>query len=132
MTKIPGVGSAYLSAYHDKDGDPLDGGQTYRLRVPPNPPAKLFWSITLYDVDTRCLIQNTQQIADRSSRDSLLKNADGSVDIVMGPAAPAGLEKNWIPTTPQKPWYAYFRLFGPLEAYFDKSWPLPDIERVVA
>jgi hypothetical protein len=132
MTKTPGVGSAYLSAYHDKDGRAFDGGKSYRLHVPRNPPAKLFWSVTLYDIDTRCLIQNTEQIAGRSSRDDLQTNADGSVDIVMSPAAPRGFEKNWIPTTPGRAWYAYFRLFGPLEPYFARSWPLPDIEPAAA
>jgi hypothetical protein len=47
----------------------------------------------------------------------------------MGPTAPAGFEKNWIPTIPGKAWFAYFRLYGPLQAYFDRSWKLPDIER---
>ena len=131
MTKTPGLGSAYLSAYHDKDGRALDGGRFYRLRVPPNPPAKLFWSVTLYDVNTRCLIQNEEQIADRSSRHDLVKNGDGSVDIFLGPTAPSGLEKNWIPTIPGKAWFTYFRLFGPLGPYFDRSWPMLDIEPVV-
>jgi hypothetical protein len=66
--KRPGPSSAYLSAYKDKAGTWLDGGTSYRLRVPPNPPIKLFWSVTLYDVDTRALILNEQKIADRSSR----------------------------------------------------------------
>ncbi len=127
MTTTPGVGSAYLSVYHDKDGRAFDGARAYRLRVPPNPPAKLFWSVTLYDIETRCLIQNVQQIADRSSRQDLRRNADGSLDLVFAPAAPEGLEANWIPTVPGKAWYAYLRLFGPLEAYFDRSWPLADI-----
>ncbi|MDR8071913.1 DUF1214 domain-containing protein [Burkholderia cenocepacia] len=128
LSKTPGVGSAYLTAYHDKKGAAFDGGRFYRLRVPANVPAKLFWSITLYDTETRCLIQNPQHIVDRSSHQELQKNADGSIDIVMGPNAPDGLEKNWIPTTPGKSWYTYFRLFGPLEAYFNRTWALPDIE----
>ncbi len=128
LTTTPGVGSAYLSAYHDRDGHALDGGRRYRLHVPANPPAKLFWSVTLYDAQTRCLVQNPRQIADRSSRQDLLKNPDGSVEIVFGPAPRAGREKNWIPTEPGKAWFAYFRLFGPLEGYFDRSWRLGDIE----
>ena len=83
--KRPGPSSAYLSAYKDKAGQWLDGGRSYRLRVPPNPPIKLFWSVTLYDVDTRALILNEQKIADRSSRMDLRKNEDGSVDIYCGP-----------------------------------------------
>jgi hypothetical protein len=128
--KRPGPSSAYLGAYKDKTGRWLDGGTSYRLRVPPNPPIKLFWSVTLYDVDTRALILNDQKISDRSSRMDLLKNADGSVDIHCGPKAPAGFEKNWIPTVPGKNWFAYFRFYQPTETFFDRSWPLPDFEQV--
>jgi hypothetical protein len=90
----------------------------------------LFWSVTLYDVDTRSLIINEQKIADRSSRMNLEKNADGSIDIYCGPTAPAGFESNWIPTVAGKSWFAYFRLYEPTETYFDKSWPLGDFERI--
>ena len=128
--KRPGPSSAYLSAYKDKAGEWLDGGNSYRLRVPADPPIKLFWSVTLYDVDTRALILNEQKVADRSSRMDLRKNEDGSVDIYTGPAAPAGFEKNWIPTGPGKNWFAYFRFYQPTEAYFDRSWPLPDFEQI--
>jgi hypothetical protein len=128
--KRPGPSSAYLSAYKDKTGEWLDGGTSYRLRVPSNAPIKLFWSVTVYDVGTRALILNEQKIADRSSRMNLRKNKDGSVDIYVGPKAPAGFEKNWIPTVPGKNWFAYFRFYQPTEAYFDRSWPLPDFERM--
>jgi hypothetical protein len=128
--KRPGPSSAYLSAYKDKAGQWLDGGRSYRLRVPPDSPIKLFWSVTLYDVDTRALILNPQKIADRSSRMDLRKNEDGSIDIHCGPKAPAGFEKNWIPTVPGKNWFAYFRFYQPTEAYFDRSWPLADFEQV--
>jgi Uncharacterized conserved protein len=128
--KHPGPGSAYLSTYKDKAGEWLDGGKSYRLHVPPNPPIKLFWSVTLYDADTRALILNDRKIADRSSRMDLRKNADGSVDIYCGPQAPTGLESNWIPTVAGRNWFAYFRFYNPTEAYFDRSWPLPDFEQI--
>jgi hypothetical protein len=128
--KRPGPSSAYLGAYTDKFGDWLDGARSYRLHVPPAAPAKLFWSVTLYDVDTRSLLRNEQKIADRSSRMDLKKNADGSVDIYCGPTAPAGFEANWIPTASGRSWFAYFRLYEPTEHYFDKSWPLGDFERI--
>jgi hypothetical protein len=128
--KRPGPSSAYLSAYKDKAGEWLDGGRSYRLRVPSNPPIKLFWSVTLYDVGTRALILNEQKIADRSSRMDLRKNQDGSVDIYCGPKAPVGFEKNWIPTVPGKNWFAYFRFYQPTDGYFDRSWPLPDFDQV--
>ena len=129
-TTTPGVGSIYLSTYTDKDGDWLVGKQHYRLRVPANVPAKDFWSTTVYHNDTRYLIQNEQKRADRSSRYDLLENDDGSVDIFFGPTPPNGKDQNWIPTNPDEGWFSYFRLYGPLEAYFDRSWVLPDIEKV--
>src|SRR5271168_5360592 len=130
VTKTPGVGSIYLGTYKDKDGNWLDGASTYRLHVPPNAPVTQFWSITLYDVSTRTLIQNNTEVTDRSSRQDLTKNADGSVDLYFGPQAPAGFEKNWIPTVAGKAWFPYFRLYGPTEAHFDGKWVLPDIEKV--
>lgn len=130
VTKTPGVGQAYLGSYRDKNGHAFDGGKSYRLRVPPNPPAKQFWSVTVYDTQTRGIIQNSQQIADRSSRQELVANADGSVNIYFGPTAPKGFEKNWIPTVPGRSWFTYFRLYAPMEPYFERSWPLPDIELV--
>jgi hypothetical protein len=82
-------------------------------------------------VDTRSLIQNQQQIADRSSRQpDLVKNADGSVDLYVGPTGPKGLEKNWIPSIPGRAWFAYFRLYAPTEPHFDGTWTLPDFEKV--
>ncbi|HUK00646.1 MAG TPA: DUF1254 domain-containing protein [Steroidobacteraceae bacterium] len=130
VTTTPGVGQAYLATYRAKDGHAFDGAKTYRLRVPANAPAKNFWSVTLYDLDTRTFIDNKEEIADRSSRMDLRKNDDGSVEVYFGPKAPAGFEKNWIPTLPGKAWFSYFRLYGPTEPYFQKSWPLPDIEEV--
>jgi hypothetical protein len=84
------VGSVYLGAYKDKDGDWFDGARSYRLRVPPNAPVEQFWSLTIYDVSTHTLIANKEQVADRSSRMQLVKNADGSVDLYVGPKAPSG------------------------------------------
>ena len=101
------------------------------MRVPPNAPVEQFWSLTVYDVDTRCLIQNKEQQADRSSRQpDLATNADGSVDLYVGPTAPPAFEKNWIPTVPGKAWFAYFRLYAPTAAHFNHTWTLPDFDEV--
>ena len=129
-TQKPGIGQAYLGAYTDGEGNWLDGSKNYKLRIPPNPPAKQFWSLTLYDVDTRCLINNKQQIGDKSSRMDLLTNEDGSVDLYFAPKAPEGKEKNWIQTVANKGFFAYLRLYAPLESYMDRTWALPDIEKI--
>lgn len=128
ITKTPGVGQAYLAAYTDKAGAWLDGGKSYKLRVPPKTPAKLFWSATVYDSGTRALIDNKQGRGDRSSRARLKTNADGSVDLHFGPKPPKTGEDNWVQTIPGRPWFLYFRLYGPLESYFDKSWKLDDLK----
>jgi hypothetical protein len=129
VTKTPGVGQIYLGSFVDKEGHPFDGAKSYRLHVPPNPPAKLFWSVTVYEVDTRVLIQNQAQKPDRVSLEGLDKNADGSVDIYLSPTAPIGHEKNWIQTVPGRAWFTFLRLYGPIEPYYDRSWALPDIGR---
>ena len=109
----------------------LDVAITYRLHVPANAPVRQFWSLTVYDVSTRCLIDNKEQLADRSSRQpDLMTNADGSVDLYVGPKAPAGFENNWIPSVPGRAWFPYLRLYTPTEAHFKRSWILPDLEKV--
>ena len=128
-TKTPGEGQIYLGIQKDKAGEWLQGGNTYTLRVPPDPPVEQFWAMTLYDTETRCFIDNTYEIAGLDSRMDIVTNDDGSVDLYFGPEAPAGKEKNWIPTVPGKGWFAYFRLYAPSEPFFDRTWQLEDIEK---
>ena len=131
VTRTAGVGQVYLGSYKDKDGNWLDGANSYRLHIPPDAPVKQFWSLTVYDVDTRSLIENRRRIADRSSRQpDVLRNADGSVDLYVGPTAPKGFEKNWIPSVPGRAWFAYFRLYAPTETHFNRMWTLSDFEKV--
>ena len=119
-----------MAAYKDKDGDWLDGGTNYVLHLPPDVPAETFWSITVYEVSTRTLIKNKHEIADRSSRMELAMNANGSVDLYIGPDKPQGDKaKNWIPTKAGRAWFPYFRLYSPQKAFLDRTWVLPDIEK---
>lgn len=128
--RVLGFGQVYLETSKDSRGQWLDGGRTYRMRVPANAPVKQFWSITLYDNLSRGPLITPQGAADLSSRKSdLVSNADGSVDVDFGPIRPAGA-KNWIQTTPGKGWFAYFRLYGPTEPYFAKTWQLNDITTI--
>ena len=125
-----GKGQVYLATYKDKDGDWLDGGTNYVLNVPANVPAETFWSVTAYEVSTRTLINNKHEIADRSSLMDLVYNKDGSVDIYFGPDKPKGEKSNnWIPTESGRAWFPYFRLYSPKQAFMDRSWVLPDIEK---
>lgn len=121
-------GQVYLETSKDKNGHWLDGGKSYRLRVPANPPVKQFWSVTLYDNATRGPVITDQGAADLSSRPKLEVNADGTVDLYFGPTKPADANTNWIKTNADRGWFPCFRLYGPTEACFDKSWQLLDIE----
>jgi hypothetical protein len=117
-----GVGSQYLIAYLDKDGNALDGSKTCKIHLPPNVPAKDFWSFTLYDNQTRSMLQTDQRFPGVDSLGEVKANADGSYDIYFGPKAPEGMEHNWIQTVPGKAWNTIFRLYGPLEPFYDQSW----------
>lgn len=123
-----GEGQVYLGTYRDANGEWLDGGKTYTLHIPPDVPAETFWSVTAYDVSTRGLIDNDQEIAAVSSRTGLIQNDDGSFDVYFGPDAPDEREQNWIPTVSGKGWFAYFRLYSPTQPFMDHSWALSDIE----
>ncbi len=125
-----GAGQFYLFVSRDKDGEPLDGASTFRLTVPPNPPVRQYWSAVLYDFATHALIRDTAWSSRSSQTPGLQTKADGSVDVFFGPAAPDGQESNWIPTDPNGRFEALFRFYGPLPPLFDKTWVLPDIERL--
>lgn len=127
----PGVGkgSQYIAGLRDKDGNPFAGSKTYRLHLPPDVPANDFWAVTVYDVQTRSLLQTDFKFPEITSKGSdVVANADGSYDIFFGPTAPEGKESNWIQTVPGKGWHMLFRLYGPEQAWFDKTWRPAEVE----
>ena len=124
----PGTGSAYAGAFRDAAGAYLDGGKTYRLTLPAPVPAKDFWAFTVYDNQTRSLLPTDQKSAGVDSLDrNLKKEADGSVHVFFGPKAPAGYEGNWVQTMPGRGFNVLFRLYGPLEPWFNQSWQPGDL-----
>jgi len=131
VLRMVGVGSQYAYTVEDKDGNYLDGGNTYKLNIPADPPAKDFWSVVIYDPQTRSELQTSQPYPSKNNkRDALVYNEDGSVDLYFGPEAPEGYEKNWTQTVPGKGWFPILRLYGPLQPWFDKTWKPGDLELV--
>ena len=108
----------------------MDGAATYRLTVPSNPPVKQYWSVVLYDFATHALIRDMPYGSRSSQSPGLQTNADGSVDVYFASKAPAGKESNWVPTNANGRFEALFRFYGPEKALFDKTWVLPDIEKI--
>jgi hypothetical protein len=125
-----GEGQFYLMTVKDKDGQNFEGSKSYRLTVPPNAPVNQYWSATAYDRTTHGLIRDMPRSGRGSQSQGVQKNADGSVDIYFGPKAPAGKDSNWVPTNPSGQFEVLFRFYGPEKPLFDKTWKLPDIERI--
>ncbi len=86
--------------------------------------------MTLYDAKQASGLANGQPFPLLGSRDNPEVNADGSVDLYLGPTAPAGKEKNWMQTVPGKGYFTIIRLYGPKAAAFTQSWKPGDIEKV--
>jgi hypothetical protein len=131
-TKHSGIGQFYLMTLKDRDGQSLAGTSTYRLTVPAKAPVRQYWSATAYDRETHALIRDMPRAGRSSQSPGLQANADGSVDIWFGPKAPTGKDNNWVPTSANGQFEVLFRFYGPEQPVFDKSWALPDIERVAA
>jgi hypothetical protein len=135
IMRIPDVGSQYLMGFVDKDNNPFDGAKTYKVTLPPNIPARAFWSFTLYDNQTRSMLDTPQRFPRAGSQSyptpAAEANADGSTTIYFGPTQPAGVKRgNWIQTMPGKGWFTILRLYSPLPSFFDKTWRVSEVELV--
>jgi hypothetical protein len=135
IMRIPDVGSQYLMGFLDADKHPFDGAKTYKVTLPPNIPARAFWSFTLYDNQTRSMLDTPQRFPRAGSQSYPTPvaeaNADGSTTIYFGPTQPAGVKRgNWIQTMPGKGWFTILRLYSPLPSFFDKTWRVSEVELV--
>jgi hypothetical protein len=129
--KTVGAGSQYAAAAKDSKSNWLDGGKNYKLTFPANIPQKNFWSVAIYDTQTRSLLQTDQTYPavgsgkgfpkSGSPNGPVKQNTDGSTTVYFGPKAPKGMESNWIQTVPERGWFVLLRLYSPLEPWFDKT-----------
>ena len=120
----------YVATF-DSNGKPLNGSRNYKLHLPPDIPASNFWSVIVYDNETRLIIRTEQPWPSVfSSSKKIVYNQDGSVDTWFGPKALPGRENNWVMTIPCKGWYMILRLYYPGESWFNKSWRPGEIEEV--
>ena len=129
--RLTGFGSQYIYAMRDSEGAYLDGGRTYRLTLPPDIPESRFWSVILYDRQTRSMLQTDQHLPRLGSQSGTVEtNSDGSTDIYFGPTAPGGKANNWLQTIPGRGWWPILRLYNPLQPFFDKTWRPSEIEPI--
>jgi hypothetical protein len=135
VMRLTNIGSQYLGTFYDADSQPLDGGKTYKLRLPADIPAAKFWSLCVYDNQTRSMLQTGQPFPRAGSQAfptaAAAPNPDGSTTIYFGPKKPKdAADGNWIETLPAKGWFVLLRLYSPLKPFFDQSWRPSEIELV--
>jgi hypothetical protein len=135
VMRLENVGSQYIAAFRDSQGTPFDGSKTYKVTLPPKIPAARFWSFTVYDNQTRSMLETPQRYprAGSQSYPSPAADAspDGSTTVFFSPTQPAGVGRgNWIQTDPKKGWFTILRLYSPLQPFFSKEWRAGEIEVV--
>ena len=133
--RLPGIGSQYLFALVDAEKNYFDGAKTYKVTLPKGIPEANFWSFTLYDNQTRSMLDTPQRYprAGSQSYPSPAAEAaeDGSTTVWFAPEQPEGVKRgNWIQTDPKKGWFTILRLYSPLEPFFTKEWRPSEIEKV--
>ncbi len=126
-----GTGSVYPMVARDSKGNYLDGAKTYSVTLPAPIPVNNFWAFTVYDCQTRSLLETDQKSAGIDSNNKNMKsNADGSYTVYFGPQAPEGRADNWVQTMPGKSYFVFLRLYGPLEPWFNKTWKPGDFMKL--
>jgi hypothetical protein len=135
VMRLPNIGSQYLFGILDASGEPFDGAKTYKVTLPKGIPAAKFWSLTLYDNQTRSMLQTDQRFPRSGSQSypspAAVADADGATTVYFAPRRPDGIpDGNWIKTVPGKGWFVILRLYSPLETLFTKEWRPGDIEIV--
>ena len=133
IMRLTGIGSQYIGAFVDAKGEYLDGSKTYKVTLPPNIPAEKFWSFTVYDNQSRSMLDTPQRYPRAGSQSyptpAAVANPDGSTTVYFGPSKPAGVsDGNWIQTVSGKGWSTLLRLYSPLEPFFTKAWRPSEIE----
>jgi hypothetical protein len=132
LPKKTGTSLVYLFTFRDSRGERLSGERTYTVNIPANVPAKQYWSMIVYAVDTAALIREAPVVTLDSYNQAMQRNTDGSVDLYFGPKPPPGKAANWIYTAPGKAFFPAMRFYDPDKPLFDRTWKLSDIERIMA
>ena len=133
--RLTGIGSQYLLGMVDSKGRPLNGKNTYKLTLPANIPQERFWSTTIYDNQSRSMIQTDQRYPRAGSQSfpspAAEENKDGSITLYYGPEKPDGVpEGNYVKTIPGRGWFQIIRCYSPTKGFFDKSWRPGEVELV--
>ncbi|MDR3543613.1 MAG: DUF1214 domain-containing protein [Desulfosporosinus sp.] len=120
----------YWTTSVDGASHDLSGEHNYIMRFPAGglPPNNAFWSLTMGDAQNRFVANsiNGYSVSDRSG---LVPNADGSIDIYIQNAAPAGCESNWLPA-PSSKFILWLRVYMPGAAILGGKYNVPPVVEV--
>lgn len=130
VSMTPGKGAFYMIAFTDSDGQSLVGANNYQVKLPPNIPAELFWSVTLYEAENASGLDNGQPFPSLGKLNKPKQDADGSTTLFLSPKVPTGSESNWLATVPGRGFFAILRLYVPAQAAIDGSWKPGDVEKI--
>lgn len=126
--------SVYFATAKDDKGELFDGSKhNYEITFTADqiPPAKNFWSFTMYKLPERWLVDNPiDRYSIGSATPGLKTAADGSITLYFQAKSPGkDKESNWLPA-PEGPFWPILRTYGPSKAILDKTWKLPQVKRV--
>jgi len=130
--RAPTADSLSVMCLRDRSGSYLDGGRPYKLTMPQPVPARAFWSITVYDAQTRSQIRTDEDRAVLRSTSELRAMAPNRpLELYFGPKVPASRQSRWLRTVSGRGYFVYLRLHGPDTHAFDDSWRPGDFEELV-
>lgn len=125
------AGSKYPFTARDAQGEFLNGSNTYKLHLPPDPPAALFWAVTAYNVTDGTMPEAPQLLPSINGFNNVVTNSDGSVDIWFAPERPPEVPaSNWIQVVKARNFIAALRLYGTESGFFDQTWKPDDVVKV--
>ena len=134
--RVTGIGSQYLFATLDADKNYFDGAKTYKVTLPKGIPESNFWSLTLYDNQTRSMLDTPQRYPRAGSQSYPSPAAEAERrrlhDGVLQSQAAGGRQARQLDPDrcPNKGWFTILRLYSPLEPFFTKEWRPSEIELV--
>jgi len=124
-------GSKYPYAIKDSNGEFINGSNTYKIHLPAGIPAKAFWAITLYNISDGTMHATDVSIPGVNGYEDIAKNADGSIDIYIGPTKPKDVEEsNYIKSVEDRAVLVGLRLYGSSVEFFDQTWRPDNVVKI--
>jgi hypothetical protein len=123
--------ATYISYEKDSAGQELSGKNNYRVRFAPGklPPARAFWSLTMYDLPGQFLVANllNRYLINSPMLPNLKKDSDGGLTLYIQSTSPGkSRESNWLPA-PAGPFMLMMRIYWPEEQVLNGSWAKPEV-----